>query len=363
MIDNPKAKSQKPKVWKGSVFFILLTLVIPFYPGQAKAVDPGTVIVKLNNSHAYELLVPYAAGPIDQLFDQVYRFKTNDIQTTLAALRGSRSVVFAEADQQVKVAASAVDPLFSQNPSDLSKQWYLPKMKVPEAWDKTKASGLTVAVIDTGIDGKHEDLSDGRVTKGYVSYCQALNPAMENDCLVRVSGEIAAGANSDDNGHGTIVAGIIGGIPNNNKGVTGIVRNVLLMPIKVLDSEGSGLASDVAVGMKWAVDNGARVLNLSLGGPGLSGEQVIAEAVSYAFERGAVIVAAAGNDSAAIGGNLNEKPTLPVCADGGKNMIIGVAGVDIDDRKLAFSNYGGRCIYIAAPGAGNYLDKTKPPGV
>ena len=186
---------------------------------------------------------------------------------------------------------------------------------------------------------------------------------MENDCLVRVSGEIAAGANSDDNGHGTIVAGIIGGIPNNNKGVTGIVWNVLLMPIKVLDSEGSGLASDVAVGMKWAVDNGARVLNLSLGGPGLSGEQVIAEAVSYAFERGAVIVAAAGNDSAAIGGNLNEKPTLPVCADGGKNMIIGVAGVDIDDRKLAFSNYGGSCIDIAAPGAGNYIDKTNRRGV
>lgn len=359
------------KILKIGTALVLFAFLIPSAPILVSASQPGTVIVKLASSEwdEAELLAVYAIGEIEPLFDRTYRFRTNDLKRAVSALRHSPLVEFAEADRAVRVEVGAVDELFTQDPTDLSKQWYLPKIKAPEAWDRTKGSGITVAVIDTGIDGKHEDLNDGRVIGGYASYCQVANPLAENDCLVRISSELAAGVNSDDNGHGTIVSGIIGAIPNNNKGITGIVWNVLLMPIKVLDSTGTGLASDVAVGMKWAVDHGARVLNMSIGGQGVGGEQVIQEAVNYVYDKGAVIVAAAGNDAAGKGGNLkaggdlNQAPILPVCADGGQNKVIGVAAVDMEDRKLHFSNYGGNCIDISAPGAGNYIDRNNRRGL
>lgn len=346
------------KLKKTTALFVFSSLALPFLslPALAKG-EQGVLIVKVKSEEAAQNF-PKFADKIEPLFGNIYRINVPDQAGTENYLNTVPWVEFVEKDAIVKLEANAQDPFFVLDTQELAKQWYLPKMQVHLAWEKTIGAGIAVAIVDTGIDAKHEDLNDGRVVKGYANYCQAPG-AKTGDCLIRVSGELAAGVNSDDNGHGTIVAGIIGAISNNNKGMAGIAWNVKLMPIKALDSKGSGVASDVAVGMKWAADNGAKVINLSLGGPGLEGSQVIEEAVTYAFNKGALIVVAAGNDAAVTGGDLNKNPSLPVCADGGQNMIIGAAAVNEFDRKAQFSNYGSNCIDISAPGTASFIDRNK----
>lgn len=301
-------------------------------------------------------------GETELLFDNVYRLKVISYKSSVISLMQQQSwVEFVEDDGVLKTQVTVSDPLFVLDKSELTKQWYLPKMQVHLAWDRTLGSGITVAVIDTGVDAKHEDLNDGRVGAGFLSYCQTYS--VTNECLVRISGELAAGANSDDNGHGTIVAGLIGAIQNNQKGIAGINQNIRLMPIKALDSSGSGLASDVALGIRWAADHGAKIINLSIGGGGLSGVEVLQEAISYAYGKGVLIIAAAGNDAAVEGVNLNQSPVLPVCADGGQNMIVGVAALDGGDHKARFSNYGSNCVDVSAPGTGSFVDKQQKQGL
>ncbi len=356
------ANNLKPKVL---IVFMFLSLVLPGRQVLTEAqsnFEPGVVIVKvaeIQDAAKLRVFDPQA----QRVYDEVYRVRVKDKTQALRKLARAPWVKFAEPEVQIETEVSAADPLFVRDAQDLTKQWYLPRMQVHSAWDKTKGGGITIAVVDTGIDGRHEDLNDGRVIRGYASYCQAQNPDVPNDCLVRSVGELAAGVNSDDNGHGTIVAGIIGAIANNNKGIAGINWNVLLMPVKVLDAQGSGLASDVAVGIRWAADNGASILNLSIGGQGLDGVQVLQDAIAYAFNKGVLIVAAAGNDAAITGGDLNLNPVLPVCADGGQNLVIGVAAVDFNDQKARFSNYGSNCIDVTAPGTATFLDKQQKQGL
>lgn len=260
-------------------------------------------------------------------------------------------------------ATVALDPLFTTDPTALTKQWYVARIGIPEAWAETTGGSVTVAVVDTGIDGKHEDLNDGRVGRGWASFCAIKNTVNPEICEQKVVREIAPMENSDDNGHGTIVAGIIGAIPNNGKGMAGINWNVRLMPIKVLDKDGNGQASDLAEGIIWAADNGARVINLSIGATGILGGEAIAEALAYAFEKGALVVAAAGNDAAESGINLNTSPSLPICGDTSQNIVLGVAAVDLADQKAKFSNYGSNCIDIAAPGAGTFVSANQKQGL
>jgi hypothetical protein len=342
--------------------FLILVVFSGYFPGATNFSQPGVLIVRLRAGTPPSFLAPFSHTQ-DQLFDNVYRLSVADTARALQSLRADTHVVYAETDGAVKTTVNAADPLFVLDTQALSKQWYLPKILVHQAWQQTVGIGITIAVVDTGIDGKHEDLSDGRVIGGYASYCQAMSQSVPNDCLIKVNGELAPGVNSDDNGHGTIVAGLIGAIANNNKGIAGIDWNVKLMPIKALDASGSGLASDVATGIKWAADHGAKIINMSVGGQGLDGLQVLQDAITYAYNKGVLIVAAAGNDAAENGADLNNSPVLPVCADGGRNMVIGVAAVDVADQKAKFSNYGSNCIDISAPGTGNFIDKEHKQGV
>lgn len=360
---KPKVKSQKLKVWKAVVFFVLAAFL-----GAGKMAGPGvleeagTLIVKIKKADHEPILSRY--GKPEHLFENFYRVKVADIHAALADLALEAAVESVQRDQGLKATALfPTDPLYTADATSLMRQWYLPKLEVTRAWDLTTGGSVTIAVVDTGIDGKHEDLSDGRVGRGFASYCQVRSPTSDLECSVRVAIELAAGANSDDNGHGTIVAGMIGAIPNNNKGMTGINWNIRLMPIKILDEKGSGFASDLALGIRWAADSGAQIINLSIGGDGLSGDIIIKEAVSYAFKKGVLLVAAAGNDSAEEGINLNTNPTLPVCADTEENMIVGVAAVDAADKKAKFSNYGSNCVDIAAPGTGTFIDKLQKQGL
>lgn len=345
------------------VLVTLITLLGNFFilpPGRAA--EAGILIVKVREAAPVEQLAALAHER-ELLFDNTYRLKVSDKEAAMNYLEAVSWVEFVEEDQRLTLETTVSDPLFVLDDKEASKQWYLPKMRVHEAWDITQGAAVPVAIVDTGINARHEDLNDGRVIKGFLSYCQVPSLIIPNECLLRISGEVAAGVNSDDNGHGTIVAGLIGAIANNNKGIAGINWNVRLMPIKTLDSTGSGFASDVASGIRWAADNGARIINLSIGGPGLEGIGVLEDAIVYAFNKGILVVAAVGNDAAITGGNLNTNPVLPVCADGGKNMIVGVAAVDVADQKARFSNYGSNCVDISAPGTTTFIDKQNKQGI
>jgi len=231
---------------------------------------------------------------------------------------------------------TTTDPYFTTDSNTIDKQWYLQKTKIPQAWEYTEgSSSVIVAVIDTGIHASHVELNDGRVIAGY-------NAITGKD--------IPANSDSDDNGHGTAVAGVIGAIPNNNKGIAGVNWNIKLMPIKALASDGSGDLVDVSKGIVWAADHGANIINLSLGGSGFPASQILSNAITYAYNLGVLIVAAAGNDLADRGSNLDSAPVYPICADNGQNMVLGVAATDVNDQKVDFSNFGFNCVDISAPG-------------
>ncbi|WP_251548641.1 S8 family peptidase [Neobacillus muris] len=204
-------------------------------------------------------------------------------------------------------------------------QWNLPAIGTEDGWNITRGSkNVKIAVVDTGVDLDHPDLA-GRLIEGYNAVDDNNNP-------------------DDDNGHGTHVAGIIASKTNNGEGVAGITWYNPIMPVKVMNSDGSGGSFDVAEGIRWAVDHGANVINLSLGN--YQSSTLLEDAISYALSKDVVVIAAAGND------NTNQS-SYPAAYPG----VLGVAAVDSNGKRAEFSNYGDY-IDIAAPGvdiASTYL--------
>jgi serine protease len=172
------------------------------------------------------------------------------------------------------------DPLFA-------RQWALDQVNAPEAWARgARGAGAIVAVVDTGVDLQHPDLSS-KLVAGHD--------------FVATGGDCPAGP-QDENGHGTHVAGIAAAVTNNGIGVAGVAPDAQIMPVRVLDAEGSGSNEDVAAGITWAADNGADVINLSLGELPVVGQleplnEDIEAAVTHAWDRGSLVVAAAGNET------------------------------------------------------------------
>src|SRR5204863_4513613 len=121
---------------------------------------------------------------------------------------------------------------------------YLAPMRMDRAWDRSKGDNVTIAVVDTGVDAQHPDLA-GRVLPG-ASFVPTTNVVQ------------------DDNGHGTMVAGILAATSNNGRGIAGIAPHARILPVKVLDASGGGNDPDIADGIRWAADHGANVINLSL---------------------------------------------------------------------------------------------------
>ncbi|MEO0769662.1 MAG: S8 family peptidase, partial [Cyanobacteria bacterium J06649_4] len=224
------------------------------------------------------------------------------------------------------VAANAefIEPnyIYSQagaavNDPDYAKQWNLQQIDVEGAWRKgVTGKGVTVAVIDTGIS-QGPDLKQTKFVEGYDFVNDRTNAL-------------------DDNGHGTHVAGTIAQSTNNGYGVAGIAYNAKLMPLKVLSRAGSGTISDIAEAIRFAADNGADVINMSLGGGGESA--LMREAIDYAHDKGVVVVAAAGNS----GVSGASYPAM-------YSNVIGVSATGPDQSKTGYSNYGSG-VDLAAPG-------------
>jgi subtilisin family serine protease len=208
--------------------------------------------------------------------------------------------------------------------------WGLDNINAPEVWNGgdsfsgVTGYGSTVAVIDTGVDLDHPEFQ-GRITNGY--------DFVDND------------NNADDgNGHGTHVAGTIGGA-NDGRGITGVAPDASIMPIRVLGNDGYGYTSDIIAGVYWATDNGADVINLSLGGGGYS--QAMADAIAYASNNGSVVVMAAGNS----GGQSPDYPAAHAVDHG-----IAVGAVNQQKTMAGFSNRAGTTTldYVTAPGVNIY---------
>lgn len=227
------------------------------------------------------------------------------------------------------------DPGFTTNVKNIDRQWGLAEAGFFGAWAQSMGSGAVVAVVDTGIDFTHEDLKDVSQVAGYDFLSDQAIPV---------------GIDSDNNGHGTLVAGVLAATANNGVGVVGAAPKVTLMPIKALDASGNGNAQAVAKAIVWATDHKASIINISLGGTGFGQDLPLSDAVRYAFNHNVLIVAAAGNDTALKGGDIDSDPVFPICDDNGQNMVVGVTALDQNDQKPQFANYGKTCVDVAAPG-------------
>ncbi len=225
-------------------------------------------------------------------------------------------------------------------------QWDMEKMACPAAWDvQTGSASVVIAVSDTGIDYTHPDLA----ANIWVNPGEIAGNGIDDDgngCVDDIHGFDFAydDANPmDGDGHGTHVAGTIGAAGNNGIGIAGINWACRLMAVKGLDDEGSGYDSDLAQSIRYAAENGARVINMSWGGEGFS--QTVHEAMAYAHDLGVVICVAAGNDSRDI---TNDHPAMD-------NLAITVSATDPDDQLCYFSDWGVK-IAVAAPGGNGVGD-------
>lgn len=224
-----------------------------------------------------------------------------------------------ESDLENLTSETDVDSVETDVPVTISEtvDWGITRVGADKVWESSTGSGFTVAIIDTGIQTDHPDLQDN-VVSGY-DFVNDRENAM------------------DDHGHGTHVAGIVAALQN-QAGTVGASHTAKLMPVKVLNSTGSGYVSDVAKGIYWATDNGARIINLSLGTTVDS--DVLRKAVNYASSKGVLMAGAAGNDSG-----------TPCSYPAAYGAVICVVATDSSNRLASFSNVGGE---LAAPGVSNY---------
>ncbi|EKD85331.1 MAG: peptidase S8/S53 subtilisin kexin sedolisin [uncultured bacterium] len=315
--------------------FLFLLFGLLNLPQKAKAQSndrvPGQILVKFKqgtsqqeidaqiNTHRARIL-----KRIDKLNVLTLKVPEAVQETILSALSKNPNIEFAEPDYYAQALSAPNDTFFD-------RQWGLENIgqtingvigkvdadiDAPTAWDTTQ-DGVKVAILDCGINENHPDLT-GKVVD-------------RQDFTTSASGT------NDIYGHGTHVAGIVAAVTNNSDGVAGVCPWCQLLNGKVLDDNGSGAYSWIANGIIWAADNGAKVINLSLGGSASS--ITLENAVNYAWNKGVVVVAAAGNSN-------NPSKTYPAAYINS----IAVAATDNQDKRAYFSSYGSSWVDVAAPG-------------
>jgi subtilisin family serine protease len=207
-------------------------------------------------------------GSLDDLSAVVIDIPGVGRQATLGRLSGDPHVLSIEPDQIAQATDLPRDPHWG-------RQWGARRIGAPGAWAiSTGRSSTVIAIVDTGVDPRHPDLR-GRVLRGW--------DFQNNDAKA-----------NDDNGHGTAVAGVAAAAGDNRVGIAGMCWQCQILPVKVLNANGSGSHSNIAAGVTWAANRGADVINLSLATP--TRTKIITDAIAYARRKGAVVVAAAGNE-------------------------------------------------------------------
>ncbi|MFP3880151.1 MAG: S8 family serine peptidase [Dehalococcoidia bacterium] len=312
---------------KAIVLFVIAILLISSFPSIILAAPPDSpthdadfsseqILVKFKPDVAlpeaaqiHRQLGGQAKGVIPGVGVQVIKVPRGKVKDKVKAYSSNPRVAYAEPDFLAQALGSPDDPYFN-------KQYGLTKVEAPEAWEVTAGSpSINIAILDTGVDLDHPDLA-GKIVSNI---------------------NFSSGTTVDDvHGHGTHVAGIAAAMTNNGAGVAGLGYSCSIMNVKVMGDNGGGTYSAIASGIIWAADNGAEVINMSLGGSGYS--STLEDAVNYAWSKGVVVVAAAGN-------NGDTSPIYPAyCIN-----CMAVAATDAIDERTSWSNYGD-WVDVAAPG-------------
>ena len=289
----------------------------------------------------------------------LFRGHASDIARAVDLLKGRRDVegvepniyysLFDQDLEQGPVKSRDGAPLKPNptKPNDpmYKSQWHFDMVNAEAAWAVSQGAGVIVAVIDTGV-------SPGKLKDGATSRFKRVPDLKETEFVEGYNFVNKSKDPSDGNGHGTHVAGTIAQSTHNEFGVAGLAYKAKIMPIKVLSDAGSGTVADIANGIRFAADKGAKVINMSLGGGMYSA--ALAKAVKYAHDKGVTVVCAAGNGA-------RKKVEYPAAYEG--SLAVSALG---PDGQLAFYSSYGNELDIAAPGGDTRVDLNKdgiPDGV
>ncbi|MDP3999945.1 MAG: SpoIID/LytB domain-containing protein [bacterium] len=313
--------------------------------GKETKAAAGHLVVRLENDAAKRQFGDRLTGTsIPNIYLLSVDEPVSQARTKVAALPGVRS---ATPDFVVAATRTPDDPHYPY-------QWGLPKIKAPAAWDRTVgSSSVIIASIDTGVNASHQDLSGKMWTNpgetcgdnddddgnGYIDDCNGMDFVNGT----KPGGVFKNDANGpdDDQGHGTLTSSVFAADTDNGLGVAGVDWNAKVLAIKVLDSDGYGLFSDVAEGIRYAGIVGADVANMSLGADGLTTETMTDTAINEAIADGVILAAASGNDGYT--NSINYPAINP--------YVISVGATTSTDARAGYSN-GGSQLDLVAPGSG-----------
>jgi subtilisin family serine protease len=330
-------KRKARRVWAGFRLEILecRALLAASTPVGAPPSLASSLIVRFE-PNVTPAMVPALLAPLDARVYEAFPNGSDWIsvggslsaRVVASQLQAEPGVIYAEPDSTFHAAIIPNDPLYPQ-------QWGLATpsavdIDAPAAWDITTGNPSTIiAVLDSGIDTTHIEFA-GRLWTNPADGTHGWN-FIDNNADI-----------TDDNGHGTHVAGIIAATGDNGNGVAGVNWQAQIMPLKIIDASGNGSTDNAVSAVYWAVAHGARVINASWDGPSYS--QALADAISYANSQGVVFVAAAGNEAS------NNDVVADYPADYRFANEISVAAVDASGNLASFSNYGAASVDLGAPG-------------
>ncbi|WP_241154368.1 S8 family serine peptidase [Staphylospora marina] len=322
---------------KFTTFFLFLLCLVLAVPAISLAAPsetlqsaedvPDEIIVKWKagvSATSAKSAVSALGGKTVRKYDgpgfEVVKVARGTTAQTLEKLKKHPLVEYAEPNHILHALGTPNDPQFSA-------QWYLEKIEAPKAWDITESHpGIKIAIVDTGVDLTHPDLA-AKIVGGW--------DFVDNDAVPQ-----------DGNGHGTGVAGVAAAITHNAVGIAGTAPRASILPVRVLDNSGSGTVANVVAGIRYAADQGAQVINISLGSS--IGSTALQQAIQYAWNKGSVLVAAAGASG-------STAPTYPAAYP----EVIAVACTTQNDTLCSFSNYGS-WVDVGAPGVN--ITTTVPGG-
>lgn len=291
-------------------------------PDKPDKPDKGTttILVKFApQADADQQVAAAGDEPLGQAGSRVAIVKLKagaSLEAKLAEYGARADVVYAEPDYTAYATV-----LGTPSDSSYSLQWGLPKVQAVDGWSIYPGAygvtgGAKIAVVDTGVQSTHPDL------QGQVDTADGAN-------CVNFSNMCSSDSALDDNGHGTHVTGIAAAATNNANGVAGTAFSSQVIPVKVLNSAGSGSYSAITNGILWAASHGARVISMSLGGSSYS--QTLCNAITQVIGQGVLVVAAAGNSG-------SSAASYPAACAG----TVGVAATDSNDQRASWSNFGAR---------------------
>ena len=316
----------------GIIVYILASSSLPFKNGLFSLLypKPSSQAAPPSESVPDEILIKFKPGVGEVAKDNIIKAHGLEIKETIPGIEVALAKVPQQAKDRLIEALNKnpnieyaepnfiVEAQLTPNDTYFPNQWALPKISAPQGWDiSTGSQSAVIAVLDTGIDTAHEDLLG--------KYLDSPTP--------------------DDNGHGTLVSGVAAAASNNGKGVAGVCWLCPILSVKILNSTGSGTNWNLDHGIIYAADNGAKVINMSLGASCFSTDiascpQDVQNAVNYAWNKGVVLVAASGNSG-------STQPVWPAAL----NNVVAVGMTDPTDTRNSNSTYG-PWLDVVAPGSG-----------